>query len=50
MENKLKNIIDVTSGKGSSSSILVLGEEKTALIDCGMAYSAFELKDKIKKY
>jgi glyoxylase-like metal-dependent hydrolase (beta-lactamase superfamily II) len=45
----MDNIIDVTSGKGSSTAFLVLGEDKTALIDCGMAYSASNLIRNIKQ-
>ncbi|WP_097026856.1 MBL fold metallo-hydrolase [Clostridium peptidivorans] len=39
----MNNIINVTSGKGSSTAFLILGEDKTALIDCGMAYCASNL-------
>ncbi|MDP4088000.1 MAG: MBL fold metallo-hydrolase [Bacillota bacterium] len=39
----MENIINVTAGKGSSTSFLILGEDKTALIDCGMAYCAYDL-------
>lgn len=39
----MENIINVTTGKGSSTAFLVLGEDKTALIDCGMAYCASKL-------
>lgn len=45
----LKNIIDVTTGEGSSTSFLILGKNKTALIDCGMAYCAPNLIENIKK-
>ena len=38
----MKNIIEVTGGPGGSSFLLV-GTEKTALIDCGMAYCAPKL-------
>jgi glyoxylase-like metal-dependent hydrolase (beta-lactamase superfamily II) len=36
------NIVNVTGGKGGNA-FLVLGQEKTALIDCGMAYCAAAL-------
>ena len=42
-------IVDVTSGKGSSTAFLVLGKDKTALIDCGMAYSASNLISNIQQ-
>jgi glyoxylase-like metal-dependent hydrolase (beta-lactamase superfamily II) len=38
----MDKIVDVSGGKGGSAYLL-LGEEKTALIDCGMAYCAFNL-------
>lgn len=38
----METIIDVTGGRGGSSFLLV-GEEKTALMDCGMAYCASKL-------
>jgi 2-aminobenzoylacetyl-CoA thioesterase len=41
-------IKDVTGGKGGSA-YLVIGEDKTALIDCGMAYCASNLINNIKK-
>jgi len=41
-------IIDVTGGKGGSA-YLVLGKDKTALIDCGMAYCASNLISNIKE-
>jgi 2-aminobenzoylacetyl-CoA thioesterase len=41
-------IKDVTGGKGGSS-YLVVGKDKTALIDCGMAYCASNLINNIKK-
>lgn len=45
----MKNIINVTSGKGSSTAFLILGENKTALIDCGMAYCAPNLITNIQQ-
>lgn len=45
----MKNIINVTSGKGSSTAFLILGEDKTALIDCGMAYCASGLIGNIQQ-
>jgi len=42
-------IKDVTGGKGGSA-YLVLGKDKTALIDCGMAYCAPDLIKNIKKF
>ncbi len=45
----MKNIINVTSGKGSSTALLILGEDKTALIDCGMAYCFSNLIRNIQK-
>jgi glyoxylase-like metal-dependent hydrolase (beta-lactamase superfamily II) len=41
-------IKDVTGGKGGSA-YLVLGKDKTALIDCGMAYCAGSLIDNIQE-
>jgi len=41
-------IKDVTGGKGGSAYLL-LGQDKTALIDCGMAYCASNLISNIKK-
>lgn len=49
MRNTLDKIIDVTYGMGSSTSYLILGDNKTALIDCGMAYCASGLINNIKK-
>lgn len=40
--------MDVTGGKGGNS-FLILGAEKTALIDCGMAYCASHLIRNIKQ-
>ena len=40
------NIIRVTAGQGGEA-LLVLGSEKTALVDCGMAYCANKLLKKI---
>lgn len=45
---KMDRIIDVTGGKGGNA-FLVLGTEKTALIDCGMAYCASNLIKNIKQ-
>lgn len=45
----MKNIINVTSGKGSSTAFLILGKNKTALIDCGMAYCASSLIGNIQQ-
>ena len=42
-------IKDVTGGKGGSAYLL-LGKNKTALIDCGMAYCAPDLINNIKKF
>lgn len=41
-------IFDVTGGKGGDA-YLVCGKEKTALIDCGMAFCALNLIDNIKE-
>lgn len=38
----METIIEVTGGRGGSA-FLLLGEEKTALMDCGMAYCASNL-------
>jgi len=43
----MDRIIDVTGGKGGNA-FLILGAEKTALIDCGMAYCAYNLIKNIK--
>ncbi|MEI3279948.1 MAG: hypothetical protein V8R46_03865 [Eubacterium ramulus] len=40
-----KNIVRVTAGKGGEA-LLILGSEKTALVDCGMAYCADKLIEK----
>lgn len=45
----MDNIINVTSGKGSSTAFLIIGENKTALIDCGMAYCAPKLIKNIQQ-
>lgn len=42
-------IVNVTTGKGSSTAFLVLGKDKSALIDCGMAYSASNLISNIQQ-
>jgi glyoxylase-like metal-dependent hydrolase (beta-lactamase superfamily II) len=44
----MNRIVDVTGGKGGNS-FLILGEEKTALVDCGMAYCASNLISNIKQ-
>lgn len=41
-------IVRVTAGEGGEA-LLVLGSEKTALIDCGMAYCANSLIENIRK-
>lgn len=48
MHNLMDKIIDVTGGQGGNSH-LIIGENKTALIDCGMAYCASELINNIKE-
>lgn len=45
----MDKIVDVTGGKGGNA-FLLLGDEKTALIDCGMAYCASQLISNIKQY
>lgn len=44
----MDKIVDVTGGKGGNA-FLIIGEEKTALVDCGMAYCASNLIDNIKQ-
>ncbi len=44
----MNNIVDVTGGQGGKA-FLLLGEEKTALIDCGMAYCAANLISNMKQ-
>jgi 2-aminobenzoylacetyl-CoA thioesterase len=44
----MDKIIDVTGGQGGNA-FLILGGEKTALVDCGMAYCATNLISNIKK-
>lgn len=44
----MDKIMDVTGGQGGNA-FLILGEEKTALVDCGMAYCASNLISNIKK-
>lgn len=44
----MDKIVDVTGGKGGNAFLLV-GKEKTALIDCGMAYCAPNLISNIKR-
>ena len=45
---RIDNIVNVTGGQGGNA-FLVLGAEKTAVIDCGMAYCASKLIDNIKQ-
>lgn len=42
------DIIEVTGGQGGNA-FLVAGEEKTALVDCGMAYCADKLIDNLNR-
>ena len=42
------NIVRVTAGHGGEA-LLIIGSDKTALIDCGMAYCAETMVKKIKK-
>ncbi|HWR07821.1 MBL fold metallo-hydrolase [Sporomusa sp.] len=44
----MNEIVDVTGGKGGNS-FLILGKEKTALIDCGMAYCGDKLISNIRQ-
>jgi glyoxylase-like metal-dependent hydrolase (beta-lactamase superfamily II) len=44
----MDEIVDVTGGQGGNA-FLLLGEEKTALLDCGMAYCAANLVRNIKQ-
>ncbi|MDF2635078.1 MAG: beta-lactamase domain protein [Pelosinus sp.] len=44
----MDKIIDVTGGQGGKAFLLI-GEEKTALVDCGMAYCAPTLISNIKQ-
>lgn len=44
----MNNVLDVTGGQGGIS-FLIVGEEKTALIDCGMGYCAANLISNIKQ-
>lgn len=48
MGDVMNNIVDVTGGSGGKV-FLLLGTEKTALIDAGMAYCASALVDNIKQ-
>ena len=41
-------LINVTGGMGSSISYLIIGDDKTVLLDCGMAYCAKNLINNIK--
>ncbi len=41
-------LINVTGGMGSSISYLTIGDDKTVLLDCGMAYCAKNLINNIK--
>lgn len=45
----MNKIVNVASGKGSSTAFLIIGEDKTALIDCGMAYCAPKLIKNIQQ-
>lgn len=49
MNNINNHIIDVSSGMGGSTAFLILGANKTALIDCGMSYCAKVLINNIQK-
>ena len=44
----MDKIVNVTGGKGGNA-FLILGKEKTALIDCGMAYCSSNLISNIKQ-
>lgn len=44
----MNEIIDVTGGQGGMA-FLLMGKEKTALVDCGMAYCASNLINNIKQ-
>jgi 2-aminobenzoylacetyl-CoA thioesterase len=44
----MDNIMNVTGGQGGNA-FLILGERKTALIDCGMAYCAENLISNLKQ-
>jgi glyoxylase-like metal-dependent hydrolase (beta-lactamase superfamily II) len=44
----MDNIVEVTGGQGGSA-FLVVGNEKTALLDCGMAYCAGKLIGNIRQ-
>lgn len=44
----MDKIVDVTGGRGGNA-FLILGAEKIALVDCGMAYCASNLISNIKK-
>jgi glyoxylase-like metal-dependent hydrolase (beta-lactamase superfamily II) len=44
----MNKIVDVTGGQGGKAFLLI-GDEKTALVDCGMAYCASNLIDNIKQ-
>lgn len=44
----MDKIVDVTGGRGGNA-FLVMGGEKTALVDCGMAYCASNLISNIKQ-
>ncbi|HWQ74530.1 MAG TPA: MBL fold metallo-hydrolase [Syntrophomonas sp.] len=47
-KDDMEKIIDATVGQGSSSSFLLIGDHKTALMDCGMAYCADLLISRIQ--
>lgn len=44
----VENIVEVTGGQGGNA-FLILGREKTALVDCGMAYCAAKLIDNLRQ-
>ncbi len=44
-----EEVINVTTGRGGAS-LLLIGEDKTALIDTGMGYCGEQLVEKIKKH
>lgn len=44
----MERIVDVTGGKGGNA-FLILGQDQTALIDCGMAYCADRLISNIRQ-
>ncbi len=46
--SEMDYIVNVTGGKGGNS-FLLLGDQKTALVDCGMAYCAANLINNVKQ-